>query len=67
MDKKSTGQNLSIFGGDGAPPFYNTISREIINNAYNSRFVECSKEAKKQIKNNVEKHFMQEILKRKGE
>ena len=60
-------QSVAAFGGDGAPPFYNTISREIINNAYNSRFVACSREAKEMIKNNAKQYFLCEIEKRKGE
>ena len=57
----------AVIGGDGAPPFYNTISREIINNAYNSRFTAYSREAKEMIKNNAKQYFLCEIEKRKGE
>ena len=42
-----------LFGGDGGHMVYNTISRELLNNAYNPRFSNISKQAKQTMKTKV--------------
>lgn len=53
--KKITVFDLLKFGGGDTPDIYNTISRELLNNAYNPRFCEYSEQAMKVIKNSLNK------------
>ena len=42
-----------VFGGGEGPMTFNTISRELLNNAYNPRFSTTSKQAKQTMKTMV--------------